>query len=208
MNINLDSIDINIRNVSITSGKDIFYIMLCVLAREKKVDIRNEYLWVIALNNALNILNIESVLMGQITHDLIRPTELLVFPREKEATGLMIVRSTPKGNLEPTDSDKDLVNKLIQACLLARVPVLDYITITSDSYFSFKASGLLKELEKSLKYVPPYKIESRALKVGKEKGRKEREKEIARQMLSDGEPVDKIQKWTGLSKVAIKNIKP
>ena len=146
--------------------------------------------------------------MGQITHDLIRPTELLVFPREKEATGLMIVRSTPKGNLEPTDSDKDLVNKLIQACLLARVPVLDYITITSDSYFSFKASGLLEELEKSLKYVPPYKIESRALKVGREKGRKEREKEIARQMLSKGLDEKLITEITGLSKVVIKNIKP
>ena len=42
---------------------------------------------------------------------------------------------------------------------------------------------------------------------GIEKGREEREEEIAKQMLQDGEPMEKIKKWTGLSAAKIQALK-
>ena len=42
---------------------------------------------------------------------------------------------------------------------MMRTPVLDHVIITEHSYFSFKHSGLLAELEANLKYVLPYELE-------------------------------------------------
>ena len=45
------------------------------------------------------------------------------------------------------------------------------------------------------------------MKKGLEEGREKRELEIAKQMLEDGEPIEKIKKWTGLSAAKINALK-
>ena len=113
-------------------------------------------------------------------------------------------------------------------------PVLDHVIITEHSYYSFQESGLLERLEGSNKYVLPYDLEKQyhqemqaaikeveqeskrrireSLKKGEEKGlkkgRKEGMRKMARQMLEAGEPMEKIQKWTGLTEAQVKELRP
>ena len=123
-----------------------------------------------------------------------------------------------------------------------RTPVFDHVLITEQSFYSFRDTGLLEELAKSEKYVPPYKLKERyrkemlatlqterqrssakiqeSLEKGIRKGRKEgREagvkegmqqglEKTAKQLLKDGEAIEKIVRWTGLSEEQLKQLTP
>jgi hypothetical protein len=136
-------------------------------------------------------------------------------------------------NLEPSEEDKDVTDRLIQACKIMNIKVLDHVIITENSYYSFQASGLLERLEASNKYMMPYELErqfheelqeevkrlekeskkkikeslKKGEEIGLEKGRKQEVEQIAKQMLQDGQSIENIMKWTLLNAQEIENIK-
>ncbi|MHB9147791.1 MAG: JAB domain-containing protein [Candidatus Amoebophilus sp.] len=150
---------VNIEKLTINHALDIFEIMQLVLKREKKLNTAKEHFWVIALNNANRILNIELVSTGSTSNVIVRPMEVLSIPLQKRATGVILVHNHPSGRLEPSEEDKELTDCLIQACRLMKTPVLDHVIITENSYYSFQTSGLLERLEASNKYVLPFELE-------------------------------------------------
>jgi DNA repair protein RadC len=224
---------ISIEKIKIEHAADIYQIMQLVLKREEKVNKGREHFWVIALNNDNRIINLELISMGSSTHTIVEPMEVLSIPLQKKAAGLVLVHNHPSGNIKPSEDDKDITNRLIQACKIMRTPVLDHVIITEHSYYSFKDSGLLELLEGSTKYMMPYDLEKQyflemqeaikseqkkskkkiqeSLKKGKEEGIKEGLKEgikqekieIAKSMLSKGLDITLIQQVTNLSKHAI-----
>ena len=234
-------IRIKIDKITIEHPSDIYEIMKMVLKREQKIDRNKEHFWVLALNNANKILNLELVSLGSVSSTIFKPMEVLSIPLQKQAVGVILVHNHPSGKLTPSEEDKDLTDRLIQACRIMNTPVLDHVIITAHSYLSFKETGLLERLEASLKYVPPYELErqyheeaqaaiqevekesKRKIKASLQKGRQEGERkgievgkaegmqqgklEIAKQMLQDKEPMEKIQKWTGLSEATINALK-
>ena len=85
-----------------------------------------------------------------------------------------------------SEADKDLTDRLIQVGRILHVPVLDHLIITTEDFLSFQHQGLMDELRKSLKWVPPYEIEERiraeearlreeAVRVAREEGEREGE---------------------------------
>ena len=212
---------INIEKLTISHPLDIYEIMQLVLKREQKVDRAKEHFWVLAMSQANKILNLELVALGANNRVSARPADVLAIPLQKQAVGVILVHNHPSGTLEASKQDKDFTDLMIQACRLMKTPVLDHVIITEHSYLSFKETGLLARLEGSNKYVLPYELEKQyheetqaAIKeVEKEskqkikESSKNREQEIARQMLQDGEPIDKIQKWTGLTEAQVRELR-
>lgn len=197
--------------IKIKSSDDIYPIMQKILMRENKVDRDREHFWTISLNNAHKILNIELVSMGTINKTLAEPMEVFSIPLQKRAVKIILVHNHPSGELQPSDADKDLTDKLIQVGRIMNVPVLDHLIIAEKSYMSFKDIGLLEELERSTKYVPAYEMRRRyeqaAKEQGNEEGKKERSKEMARAMKKEGIDVDTIVKISGLTKATINRLK-
>ena len=152
-------IRINIEKITISHALDIYEIMQKVLKREHKMDRAKEHFWVRAMSGANKILNIELVALGANNRVISRPADILSIPLQKQAAGVILVHNHPSGSLEPSEADKDYTNLMIQACRMMKTPVLDHVIITEHSYFSFKHSGLLSELEENLKYVLPYELE-------------------------------------------------
>ena len=197
--------------IKIKSSDDIYPVMQKILMRENKVDRDREHFWTISLNNAHKILNIELVSMGTINKTLAEPMEVFSIPLQKRAVKIILVHNHPSGELKPSDADKDLTDKLIQVGRIMNVPVLDHLIIAEKSYMSFKDIGLLEELERSTKYVPAYEMRRRyeqaAEEKGTEKGKEEKAKEMARVMKKNGEPIEKIIEYTGLTKAIINKLK-
>jgi DNA repair protein RadC len=150
---------IKIEKLTIHHALDIYEIMQLVFKREQKLNQGKEHFWVLALNNANRILNLELVSIGSTTQIIVKPMEVLSIPLQKRAVGVILVHNHPSGSLQPSDADKDLTDMLIQACKLMRTPVLDHVIITEHSYYSFQESGLLSRLEGSNKHVLPYDLE-------------------------------------------------
>lgn len=197
--------------IKIQDADDIYGVMQRILLREQKVDRGREHLWTISLDNANKIVNIELVSMGSFKATIIEPMEVFSIPLQKRAVKLILVHNHPSGTLKPSEADKSVTDHMIQVGRIVNVPILDHLIITETSYYSFMATGLLKELEASTMYVPAYELKRRyqkqAEEKGQEKGKKERSKEMAKAMSKNGEPIEKIIEYTGLSKAAITRLK-
>lgn len=149
--------------IKVNRPGDIFPIMQRILLRENKINRNREHLWTICLDSAGKILNIELVSMGSVNRTVTEPMEVLSVPLQKRAVRLILVHNHPSGELEPSEADKDITDRLIQCGLIMHVPVLDHLIISENAFYSFADTGLLQELEKSTKYVPPYKLKERYL---------------------------------------------
>lgn len=198
------------QKIRIHNALDIYHVMREILLLEEENDRKKEHFWTISLDNGNTVLNIELVSLGTATTTLVEPMEVLSIPLQKKAVKLILVHNHPSGNLTPSYQDEDTTDRLIQACLIMNVPVIDHIIITENSYYSFQDSGLLAKLEKSTKYVPPYILKERYEKLAEEKraqGEKAKAKEMAKVMLSKGYDITEIMELTGLSKAVINRLK-
>ena len=197
--------------IKIQDADDIYSVMQRILLREQKVDRGREHLWTISLDNSNKIVNIELVSMGSFKATIIEPMEVFSIPLQKRAVKLILVHNHPSGTLKPSEADKSVTDHMIQVGRIVNVPILDHLIITETSYYSFMATGLLKELEASTMYVPAYELKRRyqkqAEEKGQEKGKKERSKEMAIMMKKKGYSTEEIMELTGLTKASISRLK-
>ncbi len=210
-------------NISIRNAYDIYAIMRTILTEEYKIDGTKEHFWSIALNQASKILNIELVSFGSYHSTASEPAETFSIPLQKKASSIILVHNQPSGNLEPTDEDIDITDRLYQVGKWMHIEVLDHLIVSEHSHFSFKDAGLMEQFFLSRKYLPSFELERRfqqkaemirreeekqkaaiekqvkqeGIKIGEEKGiekgSKERERSIAKNMLKKGLDVNLIR---------------
>lgn len=195
----------------IIRSDDIYVIMQKILLRENKIDRNREHLWTMSLDTAGKILNIELVSVGTIKTTLVEPMEVFSVPLQKRAVRLVIIHNHPSGELRPSAEDRDVTDLLIQCGLILHVPIVDHLIITEKSYYSFADSRLLEELRESKRYVPEYKLKEALKKEVEEaalqKGEEQKARAMAKTMKANGEPIEKIMQYTGLSKAIIQRIR-
>ena len=137
--------------------------------------------------------------------------EVLSIPLQKKAVKLVLVHNHPCGNLEPSEGDKVVTDRLIQACKIMQIDIEDHLIITERSYYSFQFSGLMDELRKSKRFVPAYEqkrqFEEQLAEEIEKRGVKKNQKEIVLRMRSEGCDIETIMRFTGLTKAQINRIK-
>lgn len=168
------------KEIRILNSQDLYAVMQRVLLRENKIDRDREHFWVISLSSNNTVLNIELISMGSVKQTVVEPMEVFSVALQKRSVAIILVHNHPSGNLQPSEADIDLTDRLLQAGLFLDVPVLDHLIITEKGYLSFTDAGALAEIAKSKRYVLPYKEQERllqeaktiGLKLGVEKGKK------------------------------------
>lgn len=192
--------------IKILNSDDLFTVMQGILLREQKIDQDREHFWTISLNNANQLLAVELIGLGTVNSVAVKPMEVFSLPLQKRAVKLMLVHNHPSGQLKPSEEDLDITDNLIQVGLILNVPVLDHLIISTESFYSFKDSGVLDKLVMSTKYVPHYRIKELAVEKAKLSHEKARSIEIAEALIRQGVDIDKIEIATGLSKSEIKKL--
>ncbi len=188
--------------VKILNSTDLFAIMQNILLRENKINQDREHFWVIGLSNSNRLLFIELVSKGSVNKTLVEPMEVFSFALQKRAVKIMLVHNHPSGELQPSEADKDITDRLIQVGLIVNTPVLDHLIISTTEYLSFNDTGLLDELKKSTKWVPEYKLKEQFQKQAAEIAKRalaERDIEIIKNLKAEGMDLETIAKVTGLS---------
>lgn len=164
---------------------DVFSIMQRVLQRENKIDQEKEHFWIIGMNEAGYILYIELVALGSVRSVDVEPMNVYRVAVMKNATRVIAIHNHPSNRLVPSTADKDVTDQLIQVGRILNIALVDHLIISTETYISFRSTGLMDELEKSLKYVPTYQIV--------EKIRKE-EKAIARDKIKSEKDKTKAER--------------
>lgn len=88
---------------------------------------------------------------------------------------------------------------MIQVGRIVNTPVIDHLIISDKSYVSFGNMGLMDELAKSIKYVPPYELVDKIRAEASETAKKEEKIEIAKELKRRAMSIDAIVEITGLT---------
>jgi len=188
------------QRIRITTEDDLFYTMQGILEKEEKTDQNREHFWVVGLENNNRVLYIELISLGSVNKTIVEPMEVFSMAMRERAVRIMLVHNHPSGSLQVSGEDVEVTDRLYQAGQLFKVPVVDHMIINLKSYMSFRASGLLAKIAKSLDNMLPYELAVKYFEEGQESVKIA----VAKLMKQKKESMEKIMRYTGLSKEILK----
>ena len=80
---------------------------------------------------------------GGIAGTVVDPKIVFSVALKSAASSLILIHNHPSGNLQPSEADKTITKKLVDAAKLLDINVLDHLIISIESYYSFADEGLL-----------------------------------------------------------------
>ncbi|HJD55280.1 MAG TPA: DNA repair protein RadC [Rickettsia endosymbiont of Pyrocoelia pectoralis] len=94
--------------------------------------------------NKKNILIADEILsQGTIDQAAVYPREIIKRALFNEASSIILVHNHPSGSPEPSKSDVDTTNKIVETCQTVNIVVHDHVIISNNKYYSFKSNMLL-----------------------------------------------------------------
>lgn len=125
-------------NLVVTSPKDIVSILM-----EEMKFLTQEHFKVVLLDTKNGIISIDTVTIGILNASLVHPREVFKVAIGKNSSSIIAVHNHPSGDPSPSNDDKQITKKLLEAGEIIGIKLLDHLVIGYDNYVSFKEIGLL-----------------------------------------------------------------
>lgn len=109
---------------------------------ENKMELLEQFKLVL-LNTAHRVLSFLDLSSGGITGTVVDTRLVLTAALKLNATKLVLAHNHPSGNLNPSEADKFITQKIKAAAQLLDIQIVDHIIITAEGYYSFADEGLL-----------------------------------------------------------------
>jgi DNA repair protein RadC len=122
----------------IRSSKDIADIFQPLLS-----DLLHEEFWILFLNRSNKVINKMKLSQGGISGTVTDVRIVMKTAIEYLASGIIVCHNHPSGNLNPSESDTKITQKIKEAGNLMDIQLLDHIIISDKDYYSFADNGLL-----------------------------------------------------------------
>lgn len=112
-----------------------------------------EMLCVVNFNSKLQPINFNVVSIGTVNQSLAVPRDILKSAILSNASNIMVLHNHPSGILSPSKDDIVTTARIIGACDMIGIPLLDHIIVgpKREEYFSMKVKDTIK-FNKSVKY--------------------------------------------------------
>lgn len=102
-----------------------------------------ESFYVIFLNRANCIVSYTKLSQGGISGTVVDSRIMMKYCVETLASGIILVHNHPSGNVQPSEADIALTNKIKKISDIMDISLLDHLIVTTTNYFSFADNGLL-----------------------------------------------------------------
>lgn len=107
--------------------------------------LKKEIFIILILNSANNLIRDVQISEGILNSSLVHPREVFKSAILESAASIILLHNHPSGEAEPSQEDKNITRRLMEAGKLLDIPVLDHIIIGHRKYFSFREAGLIEE---------------------------------------------------------------
>jgi DNA repair protein RadC len=122
----------------IQSSKDVAEIFQPLLS-----DLLHEEFWILFLNRSNKVINRMKLSQGGISGTVTDVRLVMKEAIECLASGIIVCHNHPSGNLNPSESDSKITQKIKEAGILMDIQLLDHLIISDKDYYSFADNGLL-----------------------------------------------------------------
>ena len=102
-----------------------------------------EYFYMLCLDRASQVLGFFQVSVGGLNGTIADIRIIFQTAIKANASGIIISHNHPSGNLQPSEADKALTNKIVEAGKLMDISILDHLILSNDGYFSFADENLI-----------------------------------------------------------------
>lgn len=102
-----------------------------------------EYSVVLCLDIKNNINSISIVSIGSLNSAIIHPREIYKIAIMSNAAAIILAHNHPSGDTTPSQEDKNITNRLIEAGKILGIELLDHIIVSDNTYFSFRENFLI-----------------------------------------------------------------
>ncbi|HRT90309.1 MAG TPA: DNA repair protein RadC [Bacteroidales bacterium] len=124
--------------VQIKSSRDVFELINPMLT-----DLKHEEFWILFLNRSNRVINRMKLSQGGISGTVTDVRIVMKKAIEFLASGIIVCHNHPSGNLNPSESDSKITQKIREAGNLMDIQLLDHLIISERDYYSFADNGLL-----------------------------------------------------------------
>ena len=124
--------------LKITGSRQIYELMRPYLHDESV-----EQVYLLLLNRTNGLIKKERVSQGGISASVVDPKVVFRFALEQGAHSLILIHNHPSGNLQPSESDKRLTQRLQKIGKELEILLLDHLIYTDQGYFSFADEGIM-----------------------------------------------------------------
>jgi DNA repair protein RadC len=127
-----------IKKNKITNSRDAFEIF-----RSELGDLPYEEFWIILLNKANKVIRKCSISEGGVSGTVVDPKKIFKIALDHHASSIILGHNHPSGNIQPSDADRKITDKIKNAGVMLDIAVLDHIILGNDQYYSFADEGML-----------------------------------------------------------------
>jgi len=124
--------------VQIKCSKDVADIFQPLLS-----DLTHEEFWILFLNRSNRVINRMKLSQGGVSGTVTDVRMIMKKAIENLSSGIIVCHNHPSGNLNPSESDSKITQKIKDAGNLMDIQLLDHLIITDKDYYSFADNGLL-----------------------------------------------------------------
>lgn len=123
-------------NPQIKSSRDVFELLSPLLS-----DLPYEEFWILYLNRANKVISRKNLSKGGISSTIIDIRIILKDAVNLLASGMILCHNHPSENMNPSDADKSITQKVKSLCLLMDINLMDHVIISGNHYYSFADNG-------------------------------------------------------------------
>ncbi|MEK7103067.1 MAG: DNA repair protein RadC [Patescibacteria group bacterium] len=127
----------NDKKIEVLSPDDVW--KLCADIRESK----KEHFVAFYLNTQNQLIEKQIISIGTLNTSLVHPREVFEPAVALHAASVIVAHNHPSGATDPSDDDRLVTKRLVEAGSLMGIEVLDHIIVTNDTFLSFKEKGII-----------------------------------------------------------------
>ncbi len=105
------------------------------------IDINHEEFWIAILNSANRVLGVYKLTQGGTNQTVVDLPMLLKLALEKSAHTIAVGHNHPSGQLQPSNEDNNITNRIKEGCQAIGIRLIDHIIVARGKYYSFADEG-------------------------------------------------------------------
>ena len=102
-----------------------------------------ESVFILLLNASNKTIGYAKISQGGITGTVVDIRLIAKYAVDALAVNVILAHNHPSGNLQPSQADKQITEKVKQGLKFLDIKLLDHIILTADSYYSFADENIL-----------------------------------------------------------------
>ena len=122
----------------ITSSEDVIRLM-----RPRLAELGHEECWVLYLSSSNRVVEQMRISQGGVQATVVDHRLLIKRALELLATQLILIHNHPSGSAQPSEPDKELTRRVVEAAALFDIRVVDHLILSRGDSYSFRAHGAL-----------------------------------------------------------------